>query len=90
MFTLLCCLRSRKSKKKKLIRLVALQVQAAEDLLQLTRQLKELWLGGPLRDIGEGEGDGEIGEDSKKVGELVEGILKRTSELTVGSDGADK
>lgn len=55
----------------------------------MTRQLKELWLGGPLRDIGEGEGDGQIGEDSKKVGELVEGILKRMSESSVGRDGAD-
>jgi len=53
------------------------QVRAAEDLLQLTRELKEMWLFGPLRGIGEGEGEGKMDEDSKKVGEMVEALLKR-------------
>jgi hypothetical protein len=47
----------------------------------LTRELKELWLAGPLRGIGEGEGEGEMGEDSKKVQEMVENILRKTSEM---------
>jgi hypothetical protein len=49
----------------------------------LTRELKELWLGGPLRKIGEGEGEGKIDVDSKRVGELVESILSKSSELGV-------
>jgi Surfeit locus protein 5 subunit 22 of Mediator complex len=59
--------------------LILVQVRAAEDLLQLTRELKEMWLFGPLRGIGEGEGEGKMGEDSKKVGEMVEALLKRSS-----------
>ena len=58
-----------------------LQVRAAEDLLQLTRELKEMWLFGPLRGIGEGEGVGRMHEDSKQVGALVEAILMRNSEV---------
>jgi hypothetical protein len=55
------------------------QVRAAEDLLQLTRELKEMWLFGPMRGIGEGEGEGKIDEDSKTVGEMVEALLRRNS-----------
>ncbi|KUJ07084.1 uncharacterized protein LY89DRAFT_691891 [Mollisia scopiformis] len=54
-------------------------VRASEDLLQLTRELKELWLFGPLRGIKEGEGEGKMDEDSIKVGEMVEALLKKTS-----------
>ncbi|KAH8805616.1 mediator complex, subunit Med22 [Xylogone sp. PMI_703] len=53
-------------------------VQASEDLLRLTRELKEMWLFGPLREIGEGEGEGSMEEDSKKVGEMVNELLKRS------------
>ncbi|KAM3073626.1 hypothetical protein ACMFMG_004489 [Clarireedia jacksonii] len=53
---------------------------AAEDLLKLTRELKELWIFGPLRDIGEGEGEGAMEEDSKKVEELVAAQLKKKYE----------
>jgi hypothetical protein len=49
--------------------------------LQLTRELKELWLAGPLRKIGEGEDDDKMAEDSKKVREIVEDILKKASRL---------
>jgi hypothetical protein len=62
-----------------------LKVQAAEDLLQLTRELKELWLAGPLRDIGEDEEDGKMAEDAKKVSDMVNGILKQASELRQGA-----
>jgi hypothetical protein len=48
--------------------------------LQLTRELKELWLFGPLRDIGEGEGEGKMDEDSLKVGKIVEHILRNDAE----------
>jgi len=53
-------------------------VQAVEDLLRLTRELKEMWLFGPLREIGEGEGEGSMDEDSKKVGEMVRELLKES------------
>ncbi|RDL30173.1 uncharacterized protein BP5553_10451 [Venustampulla echinocandica] len=52
-------------------------VRAAEDLLQLSRELKEMWLFGPLRGIGEGEGGETIDEDSKKVGEIAEALLRK-------------
>ena len=59
--------------------LIPIQVRAAEELLQLTRELKEMWLFGPLRGIGEGEGEGRMDEDSKKVGEMVEALLRKQS-----------
>jgi hypothetical protein len=72
------------------------QVQAAEDLLQLTRELKELWLAGPLRAIGEDENEGKMGEEvnsrghlartALSVGEMVEGILQRASESKTGAE----
>lgn len=49
----------------------------------MTRELKEMWLFGPLRGIKEGEGEGKMDEDSVRVGEMVEALLKKTSE---GSD----
>ncbi len=45
----------------------------------MTRELKEMWLFGPLRGIGEGEGEGSMDENSKKVGEMIEALLKRNS-----------
>lgn len=42
----------------------------------MSRELKEMWLFGPLRGIGEGEGGETIDEDSKKVGEVVEALLR--------------
>lgn len=53
---------------------------AAEDLLKLTRELKEFWIFGSLRGIGEGEGDGEMETDSKKVAELIEKQLEKKHE----------
>ncbi|KAJ8068216.1 hypothetical protein OCU04_003785 [Sclerotinia nivalis] len=53
---------------------------AGEDLLKLTRELKELWIFGALRGIGEGEGDGEMEADSKKVAELIEKQLGKKHE----------
>ena len=58
------------------------QVRAAEDLLQLTRELKEMWLFGPLRGIGEGEGEGKMDDDSQKVGVMVDALLKKDLEST--------
>jgi hypothetical protein len=60
---------------------IAVEVQAAEDLLQLTRELKELWLAGPLRQIGEGENDDKMAEDSNRVREMVEDILNKASKV---------
>jgi len=46
----------------------------------LTRELKELWIFGPLRGIGEGEGEEKMDEDSTKVAGLIEELLKRKRE----------
>jgi hypothetical protein len=50
------------------------QITAAEELLMFSRELKELWLFGQLRDLGEGEGEGDIEENAKKVGEMVQAL----------------
>jgi hypothetical protein len=62
----------------------------------LTRELKELWLAGPLRAIGEDENEGKMGEEANsrghlastalRVGEMVEGILQRASESKTGTE----
>ena len=44
----------------------------------MTRELKEMWLFGPLRGIGDGEGEGKMDEDSQKVGKMVEALLKKS------------
>jgi hypothetical protein len=67
--------------------LTFLQIAAAEDLLELTRELKEMWLFGPLRRIHEGEGEGKMDQDSKVVGGLIEEILQKQLESTkVGTE----
>jgi hypothetical protein len=43
--------------------------------------LKELWLAGPLRKIGEGENDDKMADDSKIVRDMVEDILNKASKL---------
>jgi len=58
-------------------------IRAAEDLLRLTRELKEMWLFGPLRGLGEGEEEGGMEDDAKKVGEMVEALLKRQAERKI-------
>lgn len=39
-----------------------------------------MWLFGALREIGEGEGEDAMDADSKKVGEMVEELLKKSTE----------
>ena len=53
----------------------------------MTRELKELWLAGPLRGIGEGEGDDGMADNAKKVQELIDSITKKAREMGVGNDG---
>jgi hypothetical protein len=36
-----------------------------------------MWLFGPLRGIGEDEGEGKMDEESKKVGQMVEALLNK-------------
>jgi len=50
-------------------------VSAAEGLLKLGREMKLLWLAGPLRDVGEGESNPEMDANAKKVQDLIEQIL---------------
>jgi len=46
-----------------------------------------LWLFGPLRGIGEGEGEGKIDEDATRVGELLEGKLRSDAEKSAAGSG---
>lgn len=54
------------------------QIKSTEDLLQLTRLLRELWIIGPLRKPGEGEQEAEARIDVE-VGDVV-GLLNRLRE----------
>ncbi|KAH8595015.1 mediator complex, subunit Med22 [Bisporella sp. PMI_857] len=56
-------------------------VQAAENLLQLTREMKELWLAGPLSTFGEEQKGSDMAEDATKVGNLVQGVLSQVAKL---------
>ncbi|KFY63015.1 hypothetical protein V496_04287 [Pseudogymnoascus sp. VKM F-4515 (FW-2607)] len=51
-------------------------IRAAQDLLSLTREMKELWLFGPLRGLGEGEEGDSIDDNSKRVVEMVEAMIQ--------------
>lgn len=42
----------------------------------MTRELKELWLFGPLRGLGEGEEETVLDENAKMVGQMVEEVKK--------------
>jgi hypothetical protein len=55
------------------------QVRAAEDLLKLTRELKEYWLMEPLRELNEGEKEtaAKMTEDAARVAELFEKFGKK-------------
>ncbi|TQS35002.1 hypothetical protein Golomagni_04591 [Golovinomyces magnicellulatus] len=57
--------------------LVFSRIRATEDLHRLVRQLKEMWLFGPLKGVGEGEYEGKIDEDSVRVGELLESLIPK-------------
>ncbi|RKF75707.1 hypothetical protein GcM1_232069 [Golovinomyces cichoracearum] len=57
--------------------LVVSRIRATEDLHRLVRQLKEMWLFGPLKGVGEGEDEGKIDEDSVRVGELLESLIPK-------------
>ncbi len=63
-----------------------IQITAGEDLLKLTRELKELWLMGPLRGLGEGEAEAnaKMDEDAKKVEEMVRNLVKQANGLNQG------
>ena len=51
----------------------------------MTRELKEMWLFGPLRGVGEGEDDAKMEDDAKQVQERIEQLLKANAEGTVKS-----
>ncbi len=52
-----------------------MKIRAAEDLLKLTRELKEMWLFGKIRDVGGDQDESKIDEDAKKVGEMVDALM---------------
>jgi hypothetical protein len=62
-------------------------VRAAEDILSLTRSLKEAWMFGQLDTIGEGEAAGRMAESARAV---VEGLGKLMGESGSRKENADE
>lgn len=64
------------------------QIRAAEDLLTLSRQLKELWLFGGLREV-RGTADAEMqglgGERARRANEDARAVLLAISGLLKGA-----
>lgn len=56
--------------------LADVQVRSGEDLLRLSRQIKELWLGGPLRGVGEQEGNKDVDADARAVMSMLAGAME--------------
>jgi hypothetical protein len=58
------------------------KIRAAEDLMSLTRELKEMWLFGPLRSLNEGEAraNRQIDEDATAVANLIDSLAKKDDE----------
>jgi hypothetical protein len=63
------------------------QIRASEDILTLTRQMKEMWLFGQLNTLGGSGKDEKIEEEAKAVLELlgrIAGERKQTIDLAEG------
>ncbi|KAI9874990.1 MAG: hypothetical protein M1830_009051 [Pleopsidium flavum] len=56
-------------------------IRAAEDILSLTRSLKEAWLFGQLNTLGESKAALKTDEDAKVVAEGLQRLLKGQEEL---------
>jgi hypothetical protein len=54
------------------------QIRAAEDLMSLSRELKEMWLFGPLRSLNEGEAsaNARIDEDARAVIAIMDSLIR--------------
>lgn len=65
------------------------QIKSVEDLLALTRQLRELWVVGPLRKPGEGEREAEeqIDTEVQKVVQLLNQIRGQGRQSLVSEGG---
>ena len=70
-------------------------IKTAEDLLSLSRQMKELWLFGSLDTLGKTGPDEQTENDARVVADLVDGMLKKGTLFSGGTsssqvdDGAD-
>jgi hypothetical protein len=51
----------------------------------VSRELKELWLFGPLRNVKDGEHDGLMEEDAIRVEHIIHDILTQAGEHHSGS-----
>jgi len=56
-------------------------IKAAEDLLKLSRELKELWLFGPLRELGEGEMNVQMDKDIAGAETMIGDILNSLNQV---------
>lgn len=57
------------------------QIRAAEDILSLTRSLKEAWLFGQLNTLGESKVALKTDEDAKAVAEGLQSLLNGQEKL---------
>jgi len=64
-------------------------IKSTQDLLALTRQLRELWVVGPLRKPGEGEREAEdaMDREARCVVELLNGLRERVRPAALGPRG---
>lgn len=74
------------AKSKILIVLSEIQISKAEEMLSLTRGMKELWLRGHLDTLGKGTKEDKMGEDVKAVAALLEKMVKARDESVAEAD----
>jgi hypothetical protein len=74
------------------------QIRAAEDLMSLSRELKEMWLFGPLRSLNEGEAtaNARIDEDARAVIAIMDSLIRsgdgeqKAAEKSTGESTGDE
>lgn len=67
-------------------RLTEHQVRAAEDILALTRTLKEAWLFGKLATVGASPAEGRAAESARRVAEGLKGMRGEVEGEVKGED----
>ena len=59
------------------------KVKAAEDILSLTRSLKEMWLFGQLDTIGESKAEAETDKHARSVAERLRRIIEKEGAMSL-------
>ena len=63
-----------------------MQIKAAEDVLLLTRSLKEAWLFGPLDTMRESQAEAKTEEHARAVAEGLKELLEKEKEKESGGE----